>query len=84
MLKGVLPTRWPIVEQKWADSAGNRIAEEMNNAIVNEKLSDLIELENTIEEKLDSRFDELLSKIDEQTTILTRISTDVGSVLSAV
>jgi hypothetical protein len=56
----------------------------MNNAIVNEKLSDLIELENTIEEKLDSRFDELLSKIDEQTTILTRISTDVGSVLSAV
>lgn len=84
MLKGVLPPRWPIVEPKWADSEENRIAEEMNNAIVNEKLSDLIELENTIEEKLDSRFDELLSKIDEQTTILTRISTDVGSVLSAV
>jgi hypothetical protein len=84
MLKGLLPLRRLITKPEWPNDAENRIAEERDKAIVNEKLSDLIELENTIEEKLDNRFDELMSKVDEQTTILTRIYTDVGSVMSAV
>jgi hypothetical protein len=58
--------------------------EESNKAIVNDKLLQLIELENMIEERLDNRFDELISKVEEQSLILARISTDVGNVMSAV
>lgn len=60
------------------------ISEESNKSIVNQRLPDLFELESKVEEKLDGHFDDLMSRMDEQTAILTRIQTEVGNVISAV
>jgi hypothetical protein len=84
MLKGRLFLLLSLIGHKGANGVANSIAEETNKTTVNEKLSDLIELESTIEEKLDNRFDELISKVDEQGAILTHIHTDIRSVISAM